>query len=374
MIFLVEEAQMTYILHIVASLRIGGAEKVARDIGLYADLSKYENHYIVFGETVGAYEQQLIDCGCKIFHIEYPSVNYRKYMQSLRNILNNYRYTVVHVHTMFNAGWAMYVAKRMRVPVRVTHAHSTLDVCSNILIKVYEIIMRQIILSSATELIACGEKAGIRLFGQKGYRERAHLILNGIDVSAFQFDIEKRKKMRRILNVNDSFAIGHVGHLTEVKNQKFLINIMPQILQIKPNAKLLLIGEGEDRSMLERRIADLELQEKIIMTGNVMNVSEYLNAMDVFAFPSLFEGMPLSVIEVQANGLPCILSNKVPEDVYLTDLVYPLSLESFDEWVDAICNSQRAESKKYAEVLQKKEVDVKSVIKRIYNIYEKIDD
>lgn len=132
--------------------------------------------------------------------------------------------------------------------------------------------------------------------------------------------------IREALGLKNAFVIGHVGHLLQVKNQTFLIQLMPEILKRKANAKLVLLGE-EDRPKLERLIHDLRLEDRVIMTGNVRNVRDYLSAMDVFAFPSLFEGMPLSIVEVQANGLPCVLSTGVPKDVYLTDLIQALSLD-----------------------------------------------
>lgn len=361
---------MKYILQVAASLSIGGAEKVTRDIGLYPDSEEYETHYIVFGDTVGAYEQQLQEHGCKVFHIPSPGADYRAYLGTLKNLLERYRYTAVHAHTMFNAGWVMWQAKRMGVPVRVTHAHSALDNHSGWKTKIYEAAMRALILSCATDLVACGEKAGIRLFGERAYRARGNLILNGIDVRAYGYDRTARDRIRAKHDLGERFVIGHAGHLAEVKNQAFLLDLMPRILQQKPDAKLLLLGDGPDRMMLERKIADMGLEKTVIMTGNVMNVADYLSAMDVFAFPSLYEGTPLSIIEVQANGLPCVLSTGVPRDVYLTDLIRPLPLEETEEWLRAICESRRDCPMGYPEQLMESGFDVSSAMRKIYDIYE----
>ena len=107
------------------------------------------------------------------------------------------------------------------------------------------------------------------------------------------------------------------------------------------------------------------------MTGNVRNVSDYLSAMDVYAFPSLYEGMPLSIIEVQANGLPCVISTGVPKDVFLTDLLCPLPLEQTSRWVDAICTAERHESEKYSGQLKEAGFDTSKVMNKIYEIYKK---
>ncbi len=362
---------MKYILHIAAKLDIGGAEKVARDIALYSDPEVYQHHYVVFWPEIGAYEPQLTEHGCKVFHIAPPGKSYMAFLRELKGLMQAVPYTAVHAHTMFNAGWVMLLAKYRKVPVRVAHAHSALDVKRSWKVRAYEAVMRLLILTCATDLIACGEKAGIRLFGRRAYRNRAELILNGIDTARFRFDGQRRHQMRKQLGLENCFVIGHAGHLAKVKNQQYLLKCMPEILKCRPEAKLLLLGEGPDRPMLENMIADLGLSDAVMMTGNVMNVPDYLSTMDVFAFPSLYEGMPLSIVEVQTNGLPCILSSGVPEDVYLTDLVKSLPLDTPDKWVEAILNSRRNGSESYAGLLRDLGLDASAAMDKIYRIYEK---
>ena len=361
---------MKYVLHIIAKLNIGGAEKIARDIGLYAPHG-YENHYIVFGDEAGEYESQLIDCGCKVFHMPSPSESYKGFMNNLKKLMREYDYQAVHAHTMFNIGWAMLAAKQMNVPVRVAHAHSALRNGGGFVKDVYETAMRRMILNCATDLVGCGVDAGNRLFGEKAFAKRGKLILNGIDTAQFAFNSEKRAAMREELGLKDKFIVGHAGHLAAVKNQKFLIELMPELLKRKNNATLLLLGDGEDRKMLEDEISELGLTDKVIMTGNVPNVYDYLCAMDVFAFPSLFEGMPLSIVEVQANGLPCVISNRVPKDVFLTDLLSELSIDCAAPWVDAICAAERNDSEKYAAILKDSGFDIGAIVKKFYDIYER---
>ena len=360
---------MKRILQISASLQIGGAEKVVRDIGFYADPKEYEIHYIVFTDAIGEYEQELTEHGCMIYHWPSPSESYPAYFRALLDLMRTNRYYAVHAHTMFSIGWAMLAARLCGVPVRVAHAHSALNNGKSIKKHVYEKTMRQVILRTATALVACGNAAGIRLYGKNAYEKRGICILNGIDTAAFSYNPEARAKIRKELALDDSYVIGHVGHLVKVKNQSFLIRLMPQILKRKPNAKLLMLGEGDDRPMLERLIEEQGLTEYVIMTGNVRNVPDFLSAMDVFAFPSLFEGMPLSIIEIQANGLPCILSTGVPRDVYLTDLIHPLSLDCVDDWIDQICSLKRGNSSRYADLLKEAGFDKDSAMKAIMNLY-----
>ena len=364
---------MKYILQLPGRLSIGGAERVAADIGLFATVCGYETHYVVFGEQQGEYEQELTEHGCRIMHWPEPSCSYPRFFGNLRRLMKQYPYAAVHAHTMFNSGWAMLAARLAGVPVRITHAHSALVNGSSVRKQTYESIMRQMILRNATELVACGDAAGVRLYGEKTYRERGLRILNGIDVDRFAFSEDARQRIRSELKTEQDFVIGHVGHMARVKNQAFLIRLLPRILEKRPNAKLLLLGDGQDRDMLEGLVCENGLADRVIMTGNVRNVQDYLSAMDVFAFPSLFEGMPLSIVEAQANGLPCVLSTGVPNDVNLTDLLTPLSLDEPDRWAEAICAAGRVEPERYADEIRRCGLDTASVLEKYAEIYERAD-
>ena len=138
---------MKYVLHIAAALRIGGAEKVTRDIGMFADLAKYENHYVVFGDEIGAYEQQLQEKGCTIFHLAEPSDSYPQFLKALWKVMKTHRYDSVHAHNMFNCGWTMLLAVCAGIPVRVAHSHSALDDGNSTVKRVYEAVMRFLILT-----------------------------------------------------------------------------------------------------------------------------------------------------------------------------------------------------------------------------------
>ncbi len=362
----------TKVLVIAASLRIGGAEKVARDVALYAPSGQYELHYLVFGDEIGAYEHQLQEKGCTIFHLAEPSDSYPQFLKALRKLMKTHRYDIVHAHNMFNCGWTMLLAACAGVPVRIAHSHSALDDGNSVVKQVYEAVMCFLILTCSTDLVGCGEKAGRRLFGEKAWAKRGNLILNGIDVAAFAYDEQKRAATREALGLAERFVLGHAGHLAAVKNQSFLLELMPEVLKHKPDAMLLLLGEGEDRPMLEQKIRDMGLEHHVIMTGNVTNVADYLSAMDVFVFPSLFEGLPLSILEVQANGLPCVISTGVPKDVFLTDLLKPLALsDPKKNWVETILSARRGDTESYNRLLRNSDYAVEQAMGKIYRIYDK---
>lgn len=359
------------VLIISSKLHIGGAEKVAADIGFNADTNIFEIHYLVFGDKIGEYESELEKCGCKIIHIPEPSESFANYLKNLKKLIRKYRYSVIHAHTMFNIGWAMALGKLCGVPIRIAHAHSQLLEERSLKTRIYEAVMRFLILTCSTDLVSCGKAAGERLYGKKAFKKKGQLILNGTDCKSFAYSEEKRKIIRAELGLEDAFIIGHAGHLAPVKNQSFLIELMPDILKKNPNSFLMLLGEGPDKAKLEQKIAELHLEENIIMTGNVRNVADYISTMDVFAFPSLYEGMPLTLIEAQSNGLPCIVSDKIPKDVFITDIVKAVSLNDKSEWISSILNARCTAPEQYNEIISSSGFDTENAMNKIYKIYEK---
>ena len=338
---------------------------------MYANPEEYEIHYVIFDDDIGDYGKDVISKGCKIFKLREPSENYSEFFKKLKELMSIYPYDAVHAHTMFSIGWVMLAAKQMNIPVRVSHAHSALINGKSLMKSIYESVMRCLILAYSTDLVACGEKAGQRLYGKSAYKKRGKLILNGVNTEKYRFSEEKRYFIRNQLNLQNNFVLGHTGRLADIKNQSFLIELMPELLKKREDAKLILLGDGDDREMLEEKVNTLNLKDNVIFAGSVCNVQDYLSAMDVFVFPSLYEGMPLSILEVQANGLPCVISDTVPPDVFLTDLIHPLSLNgSKDKWIETILSVKRNNSKNYPQELKNAGFDTQTAMEKVYRIYE----
>lgn len=362
---------MKRVLIIIGKLYIGGAERVGRDIGFFADPEKYEIHYLVFGDDRGAYEAELEEKGCVIHHVQSPSSNQLAYFRTLMGLIRTYRFDVIHSHTMFSSGWATAAGWLLGVKTRIAHSHTIRGPEKRGFVKnLYENTMRRIVLLTATDLVACGKGAGDWFYGSEVFAKRGKLIYNGIGLGEFLFSQAARDWIRRENHLEDSFVIGHVGHLAAVKNQKFLLHLLPEILNRKPNAKLLLLGDGPDRGILEQEIQTLGLEKQVILTGNVSNVGEFMSAMDVFVFPSLYEGMPLAMVEAQTNGLPCCTSDRIPGDVHLTDLIHVLPLEEKDAWVEQICAAKRSDSCRYGKKMMDMGFDTSGMLEKIYALYE----
>ena len=202
------------------------------------------------------------------------------------------------------------------------------------------------------------------MFGNKPFK----VMNNGVDTAQFGFDKEKRDKIRQELGLDGCKVLGHVGYFTKVKNQKFIVDILKELLDKDASYRLLLIGDGPMKKEVEVQSMQLRIRDKIFFTGNINNVHEYLNAIDVIVMPSLFEGLPLTLIEQQANGLPCVVADTITREADKTGLLtfIPLSapVMKWAEAVKGINRADRAERSKDA---------IKSITEAGYNIHEQAD-
>lgn len=359
------------ILVLPGGLQIGGAERVAANLCKYAP-EEFEFHYLVFDCHENAYGCEIEAKGGKVIAVPLPNRGYGRYIKTLSNLMKAHRYAAVHSHTMFNSGLNLAVAKWHGVPVRIAHSHTTKTEHRVSPVKhIYTAVMRGVILATATHRIGCGVEAGNWLFGRRSFEKSGFVLRNGIDTQAFSFSGETRNRIRSQYGLENAFVIGHTGTLLPVKNQSYLIDRMPAILKRIPNAVLMLVGgdEGDELSKLQEQARRCGVSDRVHFAGPVLNVNEYLNAFDVFAFPSRREGTPLALLEAQTNGLPCIVSKNVPEDAFLTDLITTVPLEDPDQWVERICTARRAYPEHYPDLIREKGYDARYAYNQIYRMY-----
>lgn len=355
------------VLELCSGLSIGGAQAVAASVGLYAS-PEFQLDYLVFGDRVGDYEAELTARGCRILHWDPPSRGQLRFLKKLTVHLRREGYTAVHCHNMFSCGTVMLAAWLAGVPCRISHSHTTKEECAETLPrKLYRTVMRTLIRLFGNEYFACGVAAGRTLYGKGWFDRRGTLIPNGIDAAAYGFSRENRALIRAQYGLEGRFVVGHVGHYVPVKNQRFLIRLMPRLLQLRPDAELLLFGEGEDRAALAALIDELDLAGHVRLMGNVRNIRQVLSAFDVFVFPSLFEGTPLALLEAQANGLPCLISEAIPDDACLTDDVRRLPAEE-ECWVNAIASAERTAMEDRSHILLQHYESIHDSMARIYGV------
>lgn len=257
--------------------------------------------------------------------------------QDLEQLMASRHYDVVHCNSgkVWINYFSCYFGVKYHVPKIIVHSHSALLPRMNPEVQKQDDEYREYIRSNATDFLACSDEAAEWLYGKDfaGYQ----IIENGIETKKYEFNERIRADYRRELNLENRFVIGHVGRFTQAKNHIFLLKVFKEISLICKNSILLMIGEGELLNDIKKQALETGIDEKCMFLGNRADVPELLNVMDIFLFPSLFEGFPISVLEAQTNGLPCIISEKITEEVCITKKVKRISLEQTTSyWAEAV--------------------------------------
>lgn len=283
----------------------------------------------MYGEI--AFHQEILSLGGQVFLVPNVKKDYFGYVKAMKEILAEGRYDVVHVNMLSAANiLPLRLAKEAGVGKVIAHSHNAS--APGMLRRILDQWNRPKISRYADVLAACGEKAGRWLFGDQAYEQgQVVLLSNAIDVERFLFSEEKRKAARAKLGLTDGFVIGHVGRFQLQKNHERILEIFRQIQEMEPDVRLLLVGEGELLPKIREKAREYQLEKQIVFAGVRSDVEDCLCAMDVFLFPSLFEGLPFTLVEAQANGLPCVISDRITREVVLDEeRVCCLSLENSD--------------------------------------------
>lgn len=323
------------ILHVVVNMNRGGAETLL--MNLYRNIDRTKVQFDFLTCKPGAYDAEIAELGGTLHRIPYiTDVGHAGYIKALDHFFASHpEYAVVHSHMDKMSGYALRSAKRAHVPVRIAHSHNTSSE-GGFAAKAYKWVAGQYIKRSATHFLACSSKAAQWLFADRG--NQTPILKNGIECDKFAFSLKLRGDIRGELGIpENTFVIGHVGRFAHQKNHSFLIDMFAQLSKNKPDTVLFLVGDGPLRADIEERVRDLNLTNKIKFLGIRSDIHQLLQAFDIFVFPSLHEGLPVSLIEAQAAGLPCVISDVIsPEADMGIDLVRYVPLSDKQRWVDEI--------------------------------------
>ena len=319
------------ILHVVVNMNRGGAETLIMNLYRNIDRSKVQFDFLTCNE--GVFDKEIDELGGTVYQIPYVNVvGHFGYIGSLNNFFSNHHdYQIVHIHLNKMSGLVTRAAKRYGIKYCITHSHNTGGEGS-FLAKAYKWYSSLYIPRNTDYQFACSQAAAEWLFGNKS--ADAKLLNNGIEPEMFMYSPEVRKQKREELEIDDQLVIGHVGRFTKQKNHKFLIEVFAKFLKRQPNSILLLCGDGVLRKDIEIRVKELDIQENVKFLGVRSDVHQLLQVFDIFLFPSLHEGLPVTLIEAQAAGIPCVISDEITTEVDLgMNLIKFLSLTSVDIWV-----------------------------------------
>ena len=361
--------ELKRILCIVGSLDQGGAETFLMKLFRNLDRTKYMMDFCVMNHKKGAYEEEIATLGGKVYHITSKSENPIECFLQIRNIVKQNLYeTVMRINNNSLSSLDLFAAKcggAKKLVMRSSNANSS-SKKGRILHKMFRF------LSEIPNIkIAPSKKAAEYTFGKKNTeRGYVNFLHNGLPVEDFIFDLQKRKETRKELNIENKFIVGHIGRFHNQKNHMFLIDVFYELLKIREDSYLLLVGEGEKKTEILDKVKTMGIEEKVMFLETRKDVSQLLSAFDILIFPSFFEGMPNVIIEAQASGLPCLISDTITEEADITGLVKYFSLEkTASDWAEeAITHSTMFERRSYKEEFSVAGYDIETVVQRFVDL------
>lgn len=359
------------VLQVLGGLNRGGAETMVMNLYRNIDRNKIQFDFIKHTESKCAYDDEIKELGGRIYSIpKYKVYNHFQYKKAWNNFFKKHpEYKIIHGHVRSTATIYLKIAKKYGL-YTIAHSHSTSSGkgIKAIIKNMLQFRIRYI----ADYCMGCSKEANEWLYGKKvANSSRCTVLNNGIDIEKFAFNDEIRNDIRRKFNLkNEEVLIGHVGRFSSVKNQDFLVDIFWEYYNnINKKAKLILIGDGELREKIKQKVKKFNLEKQVIFEEAVKNVQDYYNAMDIFIFPSLYEGLGIVLIEAQASGLNCLVSDKVPKNVAITDRIEFISLNKpANYWSKKIIVNAEKRTEKYKSMINTK-YDIKNCVKKIEKIY-----
>lgn len=321
------EGQPIRILQVVGGMNPGGIETWLMHILRNIDRQQFQIDFLVHTTETCAYDEEILALGSRIITCTSPSLKWWIYNANFSQILKqNGDYDIVHSHVHHFSGYILRLAKLAGVPVRIAHSHndtSSAEARAGWKRKAYVTSMKKLIDRYATLGLAASQDAAVDLFGDRWKSDsRRQLLYCGLDLKPFQAQIDARNIRSKLGIPADAFVIGHVGRFETQKNHQFLLEVAAEVAHREPKVHILLIGDGPLHPAMKAKVAQLNLSDRVTFAGLRSDVPQLMmGAMDIFIFPSLYEGLGLVLIEAQAAGLPCILSDVIPSEA---DVVKPL--------------------------------------------------
>lgn len=295
------------VLHVLTALSSGGAESFIMNMYRNMDRDKVQFDFLL-RSTENVYKEELEKMGSRVYvTAAFPRHFIQNALQTSR-FFKELTYDIIHVHA--NAllyTFALSCAKRNGVKCRIIHSHNS--AMAHMRLLPLHNANKKRIHALATDFFACSENAGKWMF-DKDFT----VVHNAIDLDAFSYDVQKRKKLRAELGIGDQdLVLGHIGRFAAQKNHTFLIDIFAEVAKIRPDAKLILLGDGDLREAMAQKVSQLELSDRVFFMGARKDVADLVNVFDLFVFPSLYEGLGIVALEAQANGLAVICSEAIPD-------------------------------------------------------------
>ena len=363
---------MKRVLHVLGGLNRGGIESFIMNLYRTIDRDSIQFDFLVFKEG-GDYYNEIISLGGTIFTLPPRNAGIVQYYKGIKAFFRQHSgdYVAVHLHAAtLSSVFVLTESKRNGIPIRIIHSHSS-TVKTSRLHYISHYFNKRRLHKYATHYFACSEKAAIWFYSNTKVWDDVKYIKNGIISKLFEYNPTTRAEVRNTLCIDkNDIVLCHVGSFTKVKNHVFLLKVFCDFHKKNPQSKLMLIGEGPLKQDIES-IADIySVRDHVLFMGNRADVYKLLQAADVFVMPSLFEGLPVSLVEAQAAGLPVVCSDTISSDTKLIDSFTQLSLElPISEWSSVILYSASQKRENRRDTIIENGYDIQTTASFLVNIY-----
>ena len=360
------------VLQVLGTLNLGGAESRIMDLYRNIDRQQIQFDFLIHTNEKQHFQEEVETMGGRIYRLpRFKVYNYLSYCKAVKKFFQEHpEIKAVHGHMTSTAGIYLSIAKKYGVPMTIAHARSA-GVDPGIKGKI-TLFLRRNLKKQADYCFTCSALAGEAVFGKEAMEEgRVRTIPNAIEAGKYTFCQENRDRIRKELNIENKFVIGHVGRFDFMKNHKFLLDVFEEIIKEHSQAILMLLGDGSLKQEMQELAKQKNLQDKVLFLGNRKNVSDYFQAMDYFVFPSLFEGLPGTVVEAQAAGLKCLIANTITGEVVFSDMVKRMSLEkTAKDWANYVLDTKEYTRENTLQVIEDAGFDVKKQVKNMTEFYK----
>lgn len=329
------------ILQYTGTMNMGGAETLLMNLYRNMNRNKYEFHFVTHSKKKCYYYDEIIKLGGKIIYIDHPTIkNFKKYSQDFKKIIkNNGPYNAIHSHVQLFNGIVLREAKRNEIPNIISHAHLNGDYSRKTIKRIiYKNFSKYLINNSATYRISCSNDSGKYLYGNREFK----LLNNAIDINKFKYEYSNTL-IEELGLKKDNKIITHIGSFKEAKNHNFIIEVFRELVNKDNRYELVLVGKGNLEEIIKKKVIEYGIEKKVHFLGLRDDIPQILKSTDIFFMPSILEGLPVVLVEAQAAGVSCVISNTIPKECDMgLNLINFLSLnENIETWVDLIINTKK---------------------------------
>ncbi len=363
------------VIHFTIANTAGGVTKSVLELWKYIDRERFHFDFVTMSDKLD-FADELEKEGCNIYYLSaYAEDDLVLFAREVKEIFTN-GYDVVQLQTSWWRGFVVEeIAKEMNIHKVIIYGNNTdvhirenqsREAARKLHFKYREVLSENI----ATDFAACSEEAAQWLYGDRIPKEKIKIIPYGVALEQYKYNADVRKRYRTEMGIGNEYVIGHVGRFAYQKNHEFLLEVFREIIREDSQVKLLLVGTGELEETIKAKVSEYKLEDKVIYTGKREDVGGLMQAMDIFAFPSRFEGFGIVLIEAQAAGLKCLTSKKIPEKAKITDNIEFLDLDK-KIWVDRILKYKKGYAREdMYSIMERKGWGMKTYAEAFEKIYE----